>query len=353
MLKISNLLEYSSKKIVSLSELINLAKGLRKTHKTVGLCHGGFDLLHPGHVKHFESAKSLCDILIVSVTSDQFVCARKGDGRPIFTDKLRAYMIAHLDCVDYVVISDFKKGVEVIEQIKPTYYIKGPDFIGKDTPGITTERKAIARIGGQIKYTNDLKLSTTGIIEYIQNMDVKTLLIILDRDGTIIKNDNFPGKNENWKEEIILNSDVINYISYLQTKYNTMKIVVSNQSGVARGLFDEKRVIDVNEHINSLLIQKGIKIDDWQFCPDVDETYVQKHPEIPFNRKYIKKLTLRKPAIDMVNFGISNLGKSIADFKEIIVIGNNNDDSQLAGNLNAKYIDSKLNNYQKFLHNFA
>ena len=73
--------------------------------------------MHPGHVKHFECAKDLCDILFVSVTSDKFVMSRKGSGRPIYTDKLRAYIISGVEFIDYVVISDFKRGIEVI---KPT-----------------------------------------------------------------------------------------------------------------------------------------------------------------------------------------------------------------------------------------
>lgn len=140
--------------------------GLKKQGKTVGLCHGGFDLLHPGHVKHFESAKKLCDVLIVSVTSDRFVEGRKGAGRPIYPDKLRAYMIANLRMVDYVVITDFKLGVDVINALKPSLYIKGPDFTAKQTPGITAEREAIISVGGKMVYTNDPKLSTTAIIEY-------------------------------------------------------------------------------------------------------------------------------------------------------------------------------------------
>jgi rfaE bifunctional protein nucleotidyltransferase chain/domain len=170
MMNASKLDIYTSQKIFPFSRAIQMVSQLKKEKKTVGLCHGGFDLLHPGHIQHFESAKKLCDILIVSVTSDRFVQERKGEGRPILSDKLRAYMVSHIDCIDYVVISDYKKGVEVISMIQPTYYIKGPDFINKTTPGITAEREAIAAVGGSIQYTNDPKLSTTEIIRYIQNL---------------------------------------------------------------------------------------------------------------------------------------------------------------------------------------
>lgn len=160
--------QFVSVKILTFSAAKSSVAKLKKQGKTVGMCHGGFDLLHPGHIKHFESAKKLCDVLLVSVTSDQFVIERKGRGRPVFSDKLRAYEVAHLDIVDYVVVSDFKRAVEVIQALKPSFYIKGPDYIGKQTPGITAEREAIAGAGGEIKYTTDVKLSTTEIIDYIR-----------------------------------------------------------------------------------------------------------------------------------------------------------------------------------------
>ncbi len=159
---------FSSTTIIAHRKAASLIDRLKKQGKLVGLCHGGFDLLHPGHIKHFESAKKLCDVLVVSVTSDRFVQGRKGAGRPIFPDTLRAYMIANLQMVDWVVITDFKLGVDVIHALKPSMYIKGPDFIGKQTPGITAEREAIKVVGGKMVYTDDPKLSTTEIIDYIR-----------------------------------------------------------------------------------------------------------------------------------------------------------------------------------------
>src|SRR5512137_811135 len=125
---------YRSEKIVKFEDSIRIIGKLKAEGKTVGLCHGGFDITHPGHAKHFEMAKKLCDVLFVSVTSDKFVSERKGSGRPVYTDKLRAYMIANTQNVDYVVITEFKSGVDVIKMLKPSFYIKGPDFINKTTP---------------------------------------------------------------------------------------------------------------------------------------------------------------------------------------------------------------------------
>ena len=170
MLQIVQVHQYRSDIIITLEEAVERIKEAKKVGKTVGFCHGGFDLLHPGHVKHFESAKSMCDVLVVSVTSDKYVSGRKGQGRPVFTDTLRAYMIASLRIVDFVVISDFKRATEIILKLQPTYYIKGSDFIDKQTPGIQEERSAIEAVGGQMRYTNDPPTSTTAVIEYIQNL---------------------------------------------------------------------------------------------------------------------------------------------------------------------------------------
>ena len=169
---------YNSKKIIDYKTAIKKIAELKSQSKTIGLCHGGFDMLHPGHIKHLESAKKLCNYLFVSITSDKFVSLRKGSGRPIYSDKLRAYHVASLEFVDFVVISDVQKATEIIAQLKPSYYIKGPDFIGKTTPGITAEREAIKSVGGEIKYTNDPKLSTTEIIKHIKEaFNQKKILI--------------------------------------------------------------------------------------------------------------------------------------------------------------------------------
>lgn len=345
-----DLINYTSDKILTFNKAIILIKKLKSQDKTVGLCHGGFDLLHPGHIKHFESAKKLCDILIVSITSDKFVKFRKGSERPIFPSRLRAYMVASIRFVDYVIISDFKSGVKVIKRLKPSFYIKGPDFIKKITPGITAEKKAIKIIGGEMRYTNDPKLSTTGIIEYIKNkINTKKVLICIDRDGTIIKNNNFFGKNKNWINEIKFNDEIISFLSYLQTKYKTTKVVVTNQAGVARGFFNCERVNEINDYINKVLLSKGIKIDGWQYCPFVDSQYASKHPEFNLNSKYIKEKTKRKPNPDMVFDELKKLNKDLDDFDKIIVIGDRQEDEELANKLKAKFIKVVNKNYNELI----
>ncbi len=341
MLQVAQIHQYRSDVILTLEQAAEIIKGAKNIGKTIGLCHGGFDLLHPGHVKHFESGKSICDMLVVSVTSDKYVSGRKGQSRPVFTDTLRAYMVASLRTVDFVVISDFKRATEIITTLKPTYYIKGPDFIGKKTPGIQEERSAIESVGGQMRYTDDPPSSTTAVIEYIQNNLKKiNFLLVVDRDGTLIVNDDYLGRNTLWQNEFILNDSVVNFLSFVNTKYQPIMIVVSNQSGVARGYFSEGRVQDINAEISRQLTKQGNSMSLlWEYCPDVDEAYAKVHPEVSWDQSYIKQETRRKPSPKMVIDAISRINMSVFDFEKILVLGNSRDDQGLANFLSCGYID--------------
>ena len=351
MLKIENIDIYANENILLFNDAASKIDTLKSKGLKVGLCHGGFDLLHPGHIKHFESAKSLCDVLVISVTSDKYVSTRKGDGRPIYTDKLRAYMISCTKYVDYVVISDFKKGVEVIQLLKPSFYIKGPDFINKKTPGINSERDMINKIGEGILYTNDPKLSTSEIIYYIKNkLNNNNILILIDRDGTLIEEKQFLGRSSNWKSEILYNSNITNILSNLQTKYNTTKIVISNQSGVARDYYNCETVEKINNVIDNELNNRGVKIDIWKYCPDVDSEYAEKNKNVmKFNNAYVKEKTKRKPNVDMVTDALKELNKNISNYSNIIVFGDKEEDRKLAYNLNAIFIDANIDDYDEML----
>ena len=101
-----------SKKIITVSEL----KKFLSKKQTISLVHGVFDILHVGHKRYFESAKSFADILVVSVTGDKFV--NKGPTRPIFNIGYRTEMLAALDIIDYVIINENETAVNLIKKIK-------------------------------------------------------------------------------------------------------------------------------------------------------------------------------------------------------------------------------------------
>lgn len=170
-------------------------------------------------------------------------------------------------------------------------------------------------------------------------MKQKSLLLVIDRDGTLIINDNFPGKEANWVETLEINRSVAEFILYLQNSFYVTNIVVSNQSGVARGYFDVQTVQSINSHIDNMLRDFGIKIASWQFSPYVDKSYVMRYPQINFLGAYIKEKTKRKPSPEMVYDGLKELNKTIVDFDTVLVLGNRKDDSDLSDNLGAYFID--------------
>jgi rfaE bifunctional protein nucleotidyltransferase chain/domain len=161
---------YVSGNILEEEEIVRMVEMLKREGKKVGLCMGGFDLLHPGHMTHFVSAKESCDVLIVGVSSDDHQVKRKGDGRPIYPEQLRAFTISQMKPVDYVFISYSNDAVKHIKEMKPTHYIKGSDYNAERmTPGIVKERAAVSEIGGEMVYTTDEKLATSEIIKYIKD----------------------------------------------------------------------------------------------------------------------------------------------------------------------------------------
>jgi len=138
--------------------------------KKIVLCHGVFDLMHIGHIKHFEEAKSYGEILIVSLTSDKYV--NKGPNRPAFNEHNRAATLASLKIIDYVLINDNLSSIPVIKKVKPDYYCKGPDYKNfKDdiTGKIKNEAKAIREVGGKIVYTDAVTFSSSKLINSYSN----------------------------------------------------------------------------------------------------------------------------------------------------------------------------------------
>lgn len=141
---------------------------LKKNKKKIVLCHGVFDLLHIGHIRYFEQAKRHGDILIVSLTSDNFV--NKGSGRPFFKIFDRIAAISALQVVDFVTISNNTTAVDIIKRIKPNIYFKGSDYKNHRsdfTHGIKKEIAEVRKHGGKVKYGNTKIYSSSKIINQI------------------------------------------------------------------------------------------------------------------------------------------------------------------------------------------
>ena len=152
-------------KIIKNQELGRKIELLRGQGKSVALCHGVFDLVHPGHIRHLSAASKESDILFVSVTSDQFV--NKGPGRPVYNSTLRAETLAALECVDYVTISDRPTAIDIITIIKPDVYVKGADYISirDDVTGMIQEEiNAVEASGGRVTFTDEMSMSSSELI---------------------------------------------------------------------------------------------------------------------------------------------------------------------------------------------
>ena len=121
----------------TLSNAQALVSRLRETGKTVVFTNGVFDLLHPGHLRYLQRARSLGDALVIGVNSDGSVRAIKGPERPINPQHERAEVLAALACVDAVVIFDEDTPYDVIAALQPDVLVKGADWaedaiVGRD-----------------------------------------------------------------------------------------------------------------------------------------------------------------------------------------------------------------------------
>lgn len=169
-------------KIRTVDDLARITQDARAAGQKVVLAHGVFDLVHLGHVRHLEAARRHGDLLIVSVTADAFV--NKGPGRPAFADYLRAEVLAALEYVDWVCVSNSTDAIEVITRIKPDFYAKGSDYAepAADLTGkITEERQAVEAHGGRLVLTDEVTSSSTKLINRYLNILDPALREYLER----------------------------------------------------------------------------------------------------------------------------------------------------------------------------
>src|SRR5260370_39742290 len=94
--------------------------GSRPRTRTVVTCHGAFDLVHPGHLRHLMYAKGKADILVASLTSDSHIT--KAHHRPFVPQQLRAMNLAAYELVDYVIIDENPTPLEKIKYLQPDYF---------------------------------------------------------------------------------------------------------------------------------------------------------------------------------------------------------------------------------------
>lgn len=173
---------HAREKIRSVQELGEIATVAKAEGKKVVLCHGVFDLLHMGHVRHLESARREGSVLMVTITADRHV--NKGPGRPVFAEQLRAEMLGSLEYVDWVGINEDPTAEPVLKAIKPDVYVKGGDYknAADDVTGkIVSEKEAVEQHGGKVVYTDEITYSSSALINQHLGIYEPTLRQYLDR----------------------------------------------------------------------------------------------------------------------------------------------------------------------------
>lgn len=155
-----------SEKIKKLAELKLIVHQLKQQGKTVVFTNGCFDILHVGHVRLFQEAKALADILIVAVNSDASVRAIKGAGRPFVPAEQRAEVVAALASVDYVIIFDERDPLRIISEVMPQVLVKGGDWTIETIIG----REVVEKAGGTVIALPFIDgVSSTSIVQRIIN----------------------------------------------------------------------------------------------------------------------------------------------------------------------------------------
>ncbi len=174
----------------SLDRLVNIAKNLKSKGKKIALCHGVFDILHAGHISHFEEVKKKCDYLFVTVTEDKFVF--KGPNRPVNSHYFRAKILDSIKLIDFVGINYSSDAVKSIQAIKPDYYFKGKDFKSKKdlTQRLDKEIRSVKKIGGEIVFTDSPLKSSTEIINksFSYIFDSKLQKFLSQKNKTLLLN---------------------------------------------------------------------------------------------------------------------------------------------------------------------
>ncbi len=160
--------EQSKDKVVAdLKSLSAILDGVRASGKTIVLTNGVFDLLHVGHMRYLEDAKSRGDFLVVAVNSDKSATTLKGKGRPLVSAAERMEMLSSLWFVNYVTVFKDETADDLIALLKPDFYAKGTDYNSRTLP----ERKTLKELGIKPIFVGDKKShSSSKLLTKIQKL---------------------------------------------------------------------------------------------------------------------------------------------------------------------------------------
>ncbi|MFN7022617.1 MAG: adenylyltransferase/cytidyltransferase family protein, partial [Phycisphaerales bacterium] len=159
--------ELADAKLLTREQLLARRAEARAAGRRVVHCHGCFDIVHPGHLRHLRHARAQGDVLLVSITGDGLV--NKGDGRPLIPQELRAENLAALDCVDWVYIEPSPTAVDLLNDVRPDVYVKGKEYELNNDPRFLAERAAVEKHGGRVVFSSgDVVFSSTALIAALE-----------------------------------------------------------------------------------------------------------------------------------------------------------------------------------------
>ncbi len=159
---------YSKGKIVTCRDAESIVRTAQRDGEVVVLCHGCFDIVHPGHVRHLQQAARLGDRLLVTITGDSMM--DKDTGRPLIPQELRAENLAALDCVDWVAVNPAPMASDMLRQIRPDVYVKGREYELNHDPRFEDEKNVVEGYGGRVVFTSgDVVFSSTALIEALES----------------------------------------------------------------------------------------------------------------------------------------------------------------------------------------
>jgi rfaE bifunctional protein kinase chain/domain len=180
MSSLSDQYNHKLKTVEQLAEIL----GQRPRSKKVIMCHGVFDVVHPGHLRHLIYAKSKADILVASLTADRHIA--KGIYRPHVPQELRALNLAAFEVVDYVLIDNNDKPLENLRRLQPDFFAKGYEYTADGVhPKTHEEAEVISAYGGEVIFTpGDIVYSSSRLIEMEPpNLRTEKLLTLMDTAG--------------------------------------------------------------------------------------------------------------------------------------------------------------------------
>ncbi len=250
-----------NQKIKNQKEIIEIAQKLRDEGKKIVTYNGSFDILHLGHIKSLEEAKTQGDNLIVILNSDNSVRNYKGPNHPVNSEVHRAEVLSAIGHVDYVVHFDEINPKEILKKIKPDIHCNGSDW-GKNC----IERGVVEENGGRIHILKWQEgFSTSELMQKTMNITSKPEVkaVFLDRDGTI--NINEPEYTHK-KEDFNLFKETVPALKKL-SKTDYKIIIITNQSGIAKGYCTEAEVKNLHKWMTAEFKKKGIRIDGIYYCP--------------------------------------------------------------------------------------